>query len=225
MKKLINLLLVFVLVLGSIIIAPSSISATNEIKVLIEDEEIEFDVPPQIIDGRTLLPLRAIFENLGLTVGWDEKTRTVTGINEYIEIILRLDSVDARVDGVEKTLDVPAKSINGRTMVPVRFIAESLDMYVGWDGKNRTVIISSIVSSREAIRLVQDKTGYDYGGEYDAATGEYDPQPDLVEIFGTGCWLIPVINPNTSNYDGDLYVDWKTGVIYNMVGEIYDLAR
>lgn len=225
MKKNISLFLVFVLVLGFIMVSPASVNATKDIKVLIEGEEIEFDVAPQIVEDRTLLPLRVIFENLGLTVGWDGETKTVTGTNQDTEIILKIDSVDATVNGVKQILDVPAKLINDRTMVPVRFIAESLDMYVGWDGKNRTVKISETVSSREAIRIVEDKTGYQYGAEYDATTGEYDPQPELIEIFGTSCWLIPVINPNTSNHAGELYVDWKTGIIYTMVGEIYDLVK
>ena len=80
---------------------------------MLEGQELKFDVPPQIVEGRILLPLRAIFEALGLEVGWDEATRIITGTGEGIEIILKLDSKEAKVNGVNKTLDVPAKLLTG----------------------------------------------------------------------------------------------------------------
>ncbi|NLY47133.1 MAG: copper amine oxidase N-terminal domain-containing protein, partial [Tissierella sp.] len=83
-------------------------------------------------------------EALGLEVEWDNETKTISGTAEGKEIILKLDSKDAKVNGVNKTLDVPAKAINGRTLVPVRFIAESLDMNVVWNQETRTVIIEGI---------------------------------------------------------------------------------
>lgn len=134
--------LVFILTLGFIVASPSNINASSNIKVLLDGQELEFDVPPQIIEGRTLLPLRVIFENLGLTVGWNNETRVITGTNENTEIILTLDRADAKVNGISKTLDVPAKAINGRTLVPVRFIAESLNMVVDWVQDTKTVIIN-----------------------------------------------------------------------------------
>lgn len=143
MRKTIRTLLVLMLFLGMLLGTPLNKSyASNDIKVLLEHKELSFDVPPQIIEGRTLLPLRAIFEALGLEVGWDDATRIITGMTEDKEIILKLDSKDAKVNGVNKSLDVPAKAINGRTLVPVRFIAESLDMNVVWNQESKTVKIS-----------------------------------------------------------------------------------
>jgi len=142
MKRTLKIFLTFVLAVGLIFISPKLISASSEIKVLLEGQELQFDVPPQMVEGRTLLPLRAIFEVLGLEVGWDDATRTITGTTEGKEIILQLDSKDAKVNGVNKALDVPAKAVNGRTLVPVRFIAESLDMNVVWDQESKTVKIS-----------------------------------------------------------------------------------
>ncbi|MBU5426214.1 copper amine oxidase N-terminal domain-containing protein [Tissierella pigra] len=142
MKKTLKILLTFVLVIGFIAASPKTINASSGIKVLLEGQELKFDVPPQIIEGRTLLPLRAIFEALGLEVGWDDATRIITGVAEGKEIILELDSKEVKVNGVDKTLDVPAKAINGRTLVPVRFIAESLDMNVVWNQESKTVKIS-----------------------------------------------------------------------------------
>ncbi len=142
MRKTIKTLLIWVLFIGIVMGSPKVTNAAGDIKVLLEGQELKFDVPPQIIEGRTLLPLRAIFEALGLEVGWDDATRRITGIAEGKEIILKLDSKDAKVNGVDKILDVPAKAINGRTLVPVRFIAESLDMNVVWNQESKTVKIS-----------------------------------------------------------------------------------
>ncbi len=117
---------------------------TNIVKVKIDGKPIVFDVPPIIKQGTTLVPLRAIFEKLGAEVKWDAKTRTVTGIKGNKKVVLKLDETLASVDGQKKFLSVPATSINGRTMVPARFISESLGANVKWDGITRTCEISSI---------------------------------------------------------------------------------
>lgn len=125
-----------------IILLPASTFAEGDIKVMIEDEYIQFDVQPQIIDGRTLLPLRAIFEALGLEVLWNDETRTITGMSHEKVIILGVDSTIAYVDGQQRYLDVPSKIINGSTLVPVRFIAESLGLNVVWVQESKTILIS-----------------------------------------------------------------------------------
>ncbi|SCG84344.1 copper amine oxidase domain-containing protein [Proteiniborus sp. DW1] len=142
MKKYLKFFLISILAFGFIAVPPKAIYASGDIKVLLEGKELSFDVPPQIIEGRTLLPLRAIFEALGLEVGWDDATKTITGTVEGKEIVLKLDSKDAKINGEHKTLDVPAKVVNGRTLVPVRFIAESLDMNVVWNQNERTILIT-----------------------------------------------------------------------------------
>ena len=106
-------------------------------------EKIYSDVPPYIKDGRTLAPVRAILEALGMEVGWNAETRTVIATKGETTISVSIDSDIAYVNGVEKKLDVPAEITNGRTFVPVRFFAESLDMNVEWDAMTKTVIIES----------------------------------------------------------------------------------
>ena len=143
MKKILKVLSVLMIFVFIITISPKTTNASSDIKVLLEGKELVFDVSPQIIDGRTLLPLRVIFESLGLTVDWDNETKVITGISENTEIILKVDSIDAKVNGVNKKLDIPAKVINNRTLVPVRFVAESLNMNVVWNQENKTVKISA----------------------------------------------------------------------------------
>ena len=105
--------------------------------------KIDSDVPPYVKDGRTLAPIRAILEALGMTVSWDGATQTATAVKADITISVTINSNIAIVNGKQKTLDVPAEITNGRTFVPVRFFGEALGMTVDWDGYTKTVIIES----------------------------------------------------------------------------------
>lgn len=105
--------------------------------------KVDSDVPPYVTDGRTLAPIRAILEALGMTVSWDGTTQTATAVKADITISVTINSNIAIVNGEQKTLDVPAEITNGRTFVPVRFFAEALNMNVDWDGYTKTVIINS----------------------------------------------------------------------------------
>jgi len=96
---------------------------------------------PIILDNRTLVPVREVFENLGGEVNWDSKERKVTITLFQKEISLVINSEEALVDNKTIKLDVPAKIINNKTMVPVRFISEHGGLEVDWDSATHTVNI------------------------------------------------------------------------------------
>lgn len=102
-------------------------------KVYVDDVEVEFDQEPVIIANRTVVPLRAIFEALGAEITWNQKTRTVTATKDGIAITLKIGEKSATKNGEKVELDQEAIALNGRTMVPVRFIGESFDTEVVWD--------------------------------------------------------------------------------------------
>jgi hypothetical protein len=102
-------------------------------KVYVDDVEVEFDQEPVIIANRTVVPLRAIFEALGAEITWDNKTRTVTATKDGVTITLKIGEKSATKNGEKVELDQEAVALNGRTMVPVRFIGESFDTEVVWD--------------------------------------------------------------------------------------------
>ncbi|MGE5379734.1 MAG: copper amine oxidase N-terminal domain-containing protein [Methylocystaceae bacterium] len=112
-------------------------------KVILDGRQISFDVPPVIENGRTLVPLRAIFEALGATVNWDETTQTVTAAKDNTTIKLRINSTTASLNGQPAALDVPAKIMKNRTLVPLRFVSEALGTDVNWNNENQTAVISS----------------------------------------------------------------------------------
>lgn len=117
-------------------------------------------------NGRTLLPLRVIFEALDQQVDWHADDQSITSGN----IWLHIDNPIATVNGENVTLDVPAKLVNGVTYVPVRFIAESLGKDVVWDGSQNRVDIN-------------DKTSVDEGTGEDATIEETDED---AAVEGTG---------------------------------------
>ena len=148
MKKILKIFsLVSIIVVSSIF---STVFATNA-EVQINGEIIDFTdengnkVNAQIVNSRTMVPLRKIFEVLGCEIEWDGETKTVVATKENKEIILQIDNLEAVVteDGNEKKirLDTAPIIIENRTMVPLRFIAESLEKQVGWDSSAYTAII------------------------------------------------------------------------------------
>lgn len=86
--------------------------------------------------------MRGVFEALGAEVSWDGNTQTVTGVKGNKTVMLKLNSRDALVNGNPCTLDVPATAVNGRVLIPVRFVSESLGAAVEWDQATRTAIIT-----------------------------------------------------------------------------------
>lgn len=121
--------------------ANSSVPPTNGIKININGKHQTNDQQPIIQNGRVLLPMRGIFESLGAEVRWNANTRTVTGIRDQRNVQLTIGNQTAYLNGQRVQLDVPSQIVNGRTLVPLRFIGESMGMNVEWDEQARTVYI------------------------------------------------------------------------------------
>lgn len=114
------------------------------ISININGRRIRPDSPPELVSGRTLVPIRAVAENLGYTVGWDAETRTVkmtNAANNTIEITINADEITK--NGEKTPIDVPAQIIDSRTYLPLRAVAEAMDCRVEWDGENKIVDIYS----------------------------------------------------------------------------------
>lgn len=122
--------------------APIQIFAI-EISVIFNGRALEFDVPPYIVNSRTMVPLRVIFDELGASIVWDNATKTVTATKGDTVIILTIGDNSPTINGKVTTIDQPMIAISGRTMVPLRFVAEAFGIDVGWDPGTRTVTITS----------------------------------------------------------------------------------
>jgi len=122
---------------------PAAEAAPARISLVINGQAIDSDVPPALINDRTLVPVRVCSENLGAKVDWNPESRTVYITLPGVQVTLPVGSPEAAINGVTTKLDVPAQIIQGRTMVPLRFIGEALGASVTWDGASRTVAVSN----------------------------------------------------------------------------------
>lgn len=161
MKKFLMMLMVIT------ILSVSSVMASQEvIEVKLNDKYIDFTdekgnkVEPALINDRTMVPMRKIFETLGASIEWDGALRKVTATTEDKKISLQIENENATIENLETNetknikLDSAPVILNERTMVPVRFIAEALDKQVGWDAENRVVVI---IDYTDVIKTVEEK--------------------------------------------------------------------
>jgi len=168
---------------------PSLALADSDITVTIDGNELEMDVSPVIDNGRILVPLRAIFEGLGMTVDYDSATQTITGSGGENTIILQLNNTLAYVGTATVTLDVPAQSIDGRTLVPIRFVAENCGADVVWNSANMTVEITTKSGSTGGSSQFTDTTV--------TGTVDYDTRERLLQTeYGTVIYGSHVITHN-----------------------------
>lgn len=121
--------------------ATSEPSFERPITVYLDGLDLYFDAEPKIVNDRTMVPMRKIFEALGSDVSWDNQSRKVTAIKGNIKIELSIGSNAAFINGEAIMLDVPAIIENNRTLVPLRFVSEALDCEVKWDADIRRVSI------------------------------------------------------------------------------------
>lgn len=143
MRKIWIALLAVILVVPMLIQNPLPAQAAPAISVYIDGARLSTDQAPVSLQGRVMLPLRAIFEALDSTVDWNQWTQTVTATKGSTTVVLKLKSKTATINNQTVTLDVPAQAISGRTMVPVRFVSEALGATVNWNSTAKTVTIAS----------------------------------------------------------------------------------
>ena len=149
MKKLVAVLLVVAMVLGFF---STKAVAANEVVIkmtvgskdaFVNGKKVTLDSPPVIDNGRTLVPFRFIGESIGAKISWDSTKKEVGYVFGDINLTLTIGSNKAVVNNVINMLDVPPKIVSGRTLVPVRFVTETLGAKVNWDANTKTVTVTA----------------------------------------------------------------------------------
>lgn len=160
-KRLISVLIVFALVLGMFY----TVSAADEILVYFDGEQVVFDVDPIVIDGRTMVPMRAVFEAFGASVEYKSQTKEIVAAKGRLVIMLAIGNASATIctssDIIGCELDVAPMVLDGRTLVPLRFIGEALGSLVEWNSVTRMITITSVdisLSASEAAKLLESKS-------------------------------------------------------------------
>jgi endonuclease YncB( thermonuclease family) len=128
----------------------SSISAAKSktIYIFLDGKKMEFKLEqPLNVDGRVLVPLRAIFEALGAKIEWDDTTKTVTAKKGDVIITYKVGSLVGNRNNEIIQIPVAGKLVNGTTMIPLRFVGEALGAAISWDEHSNTVLISSKIKT------------------------------------------------------------------------------
>ena len=180
MKRILCLVLVCCVMCSTCIMQGVTVFANEEISVYIDNEKLSFDVPPIIIDGRTLVPMRALFEALGATVLWDEEEQTATGSADGVSIIIPIGRREIKRNRLAYEIDVPAQVINDRTMIPLRVVSEAFGMNVDYDEQTQTIRltdsdrIKELAWSNKCSYIGEQVDGkpFGYGALYDIETGK-----------------------------------------------------
>ena len=145
--------------------ATTAFANTPQVTVTVDGERVTFaEQQPIIVDGRTLVPVRSVFEFMGFEVDWDADAEQATISNDYYEIVLTAGSTTFTTNGTSGTLDVPAQLTNGSILLPVRAVLESVGYNVYWDHANRTVIVLSMSAMDLLLKseaAMADITGFD----------------------------------------------------------------
>lgn len=115
--------------------------AASNISIYLNDAKQSYSNKAMIKNGVTLVPLRGIFEGLGANVNWNASNKTIDASKGSTKIWLKIGSKTTKVNGKSVTISVPAQIVNGSTLVPLRFISESLGAQVNWVPTTKTVKI------------------------------------------------------------------------------------
>lgn len=140
MKKIVNLFLAITLILAMV---SMPVSAESNITIYVNEEVLQCDVAPYIENGRTMVPMRKIFEALDAKVDWEGTTQTITATKDNTIITLQINNSTMYNNGVAEALDVAPVIVNGSTFVPIRAVSQSLKADVEWLGHNQSVYINS----------------------------------------------------------------------------------
>ncbi|MCL2336015.1 MAG: stalk domain-containing protein [Firmicutes bacterium] len=134
MRRLLTVLTISMILLGSFFNPALAQQPPNPIPVLLDGAPITMDSQPVILDGRTFVPFRALAEALGVNVSWDGTTQTVQADDGTNAIRLQIGSNTAYRNEAPVALDAPPLITGGRTLIPLRFFSEAFDCQVAWDG-------------------------------------------------------------------------------------------
>lgn len=187
--------LVFIVLIVMILAFPGTAGAAE---VYVDGINLDPDVKPVIVSGRVLVPFRDIFEALGAQVDWYPGTGKVVAYKGSTTVQLTIGG-KAYKNGKPVALDVPARIIRGRTMVPLRFVSEAMGARVKWDIPTQSVIV--ITGKQRSLTYTWEYGGYEYTyGPINLSEYEYQsileyyrnkPHPRLAnDYFGLGTYMV-----------------------------------
>jgi hypothetical protein len=154
----------------------------KSISLQINGSEISAEVPPTVIDGRTMVPVRAIFEAVGANIDFNAETKTITAKKGDTTVKMTVGANAVTVNNKEVQLDAPVVIVNGRTLAPARFVAETFGYTVQWDSENKIVEITG----GESTEFYKDYSDLPDYGSFSGATLLGNEKIDVDGFVGQG---------------------------------------
>ncbi len=177
MKRFIGTFLAIIILCASVL-APCASSANeifydgawheyvgNFFALKINDEELKCEVPPIVFSDYSVVPARDVFEKLGATVNWNAENERVTINYEKTDIILYINKTTAYKNGKAEVMPIAPKIINGKTMIPARYVSESFGFDVNFDSKTDTISIKTKEEEKEPVIINSRLKSYSYTAE------------------------------------------------------------
>ncbi|GIO44133.1 C40 family peptidase [Paenibacillus apis] len=161
--------------------APSGTEAASAVAVYLDGSKLQTEIAPRMVDGSVLVPMRSLFEAQGAKLSWDGTTKTVTAEKANTKLIYRIGDSTADLNGQAMQLAVPGRIADGYTLVPLRFVSESLGSKVDWDEAARAVRIYSPIEVNATIQW-----GVNLRNAPDAASetvGEMLPKGEKIQVM------------------------------------------
>lgn len=188
------------------------VGAGNNPSVMLGDRELVSDAAPFLEGGRVLVPVRALAEALGFQVQFLEATNEVVLTKGDSVITLKADSNQAMVNGQATTLDVPLTVNQGRTFVPIRFVAENLGAAVVWDGEQERVLVTPADGAAASARaLLERVTAVSAQTPDQKATGSMITTVHL-QLEGMNVTVEVPVSFNMHVYQGDILMNLNMSV-------------
>lgn len=172
----------------------------QRIEILLDGYKLSLDVPPEVCNQRTMVPIRAVAEALGATVEWVQDTQQILMTRAGVTVTMTLNSTAADIDGQTVEMDVAPYATNGRTLIPARYVAEFFGQKVDWDGARWQVLITedkSAVgnSNLEAWALpmgaMLSKLNRGDPGRFGQYSRNASTVEDCLDSLNGGSWNIP----------------------------------
>lgn len=200
-----------------ILAAGAAVHAEEDVvTVLVDNVSVVFDQQPVILEGHTMVPVRAVFEQAGAEVTWDQPTQTATIARNGYTVTIKYGDTGMYKNGERIELEAPAIMINDRVMIPVRAIAEAMDFAVTWDGHHSMVLVATNGKPYRAYAFL--KTGFQtledisefYSNGSALETGidlDNDGTPEKIEFSSTqdmASITTPVLKINDVDYTAGL---------------------
>ncbi len=209
---------------------PAAASAANDITVYVDGQELAFDQPPVVQNGRTLVPMRAIFEALGAEIEWygaEKRVNAFWGINS---LDLWIGSCEIQMgDGSLLTIDVPAQVVNGRTLVPLRAVSQCMGAEVLWDGATKTININHLPVAEYYQNDLFGYTfdvpeGFFFADEYvDGSGAWFQHETDPVYVYVTAETLTGPEGRNIAALESDYLESYGESITYTMIVDAYSM--